>query len=332
MCGGGGGGGVSEQLAVQSANQEQARQDRISQGMREIELMFNGGRRTTGQVGSGAKYDRNATYYNRDGSVWQPNQQRIATKQQQNGGMSGAVGGGWSGAASPENQIYTDPSAPKMGERPNDLMSRAAGLDVQWDQQQDAMRQRSEDEAYDEEFQQGMAGGLYTGVEDMEGYGDAFYDKAYKAQLDYAMPQVDRQFQDAQRELQFALARQGLSASSQAGQLQADLARQRDLAIQGEQDKANTVRQKQRSAVEEERSNLTQMLQQTGDVGSTLNAAAARKGIIESAPAIEEVGPLFQNSTGALADMIVSPAMRQAGQNSGGGGYGARKGSGKVVA
>ena len=309
MCGGGGGGGVSEQLAVQSANQEQARQDRINQGMRDLEIMFNGGRRTTGQVGAGTRYDPNQTYYDKSGNKWSPNQAAIA-----------------------QRTAASDPAALEaMGERPSDLMSRAAGMDTQWDQGVDALRQRTQQEALDEQFAQGMAGGLYTGIEDTQGYGDAFYDKAYQAQLDYAMPQVDRQYADAQKNLEFALARQGLSASSQAGQLQADLARQRDLAIQGEQGKANTVRQQQMSAVEDERSALTQMLQQTGDVQSTMNAAASRKNIIDAAPAIQEVGPLFQNATGALADMIVSPSMRAAGARGSGGGYGSGKGSGKVV-
>ncbi len=172
--------------------------------------------------------------------------------------------------------------------------------------------------------------GLYSGTEKTGGYDDAFFNKAYQAQLDYALPQVDRQFEDAQRQLQYGLARQGLSQSSQAGQLQAKLERERQLAVQGEQDKANTVRQKQRQAVEDERSNLVSMLQSTGDVQSTMNAAAARKGIIESAPAIEEVGPLFQNTTASLADMIVSPALRQA-SSGGGRGYASSKDSGKVI-
>jgi hypothetical protein len=303
MCGGGGGGGVSEQLAVQSAQQEQARQDRINQGMRDLETMFSGGKRTTGQVGAGAKYDPNATYYTKDGSKWAPGD--VSQFRTNNRVMTS--GGGWSGAASPENQTYTEPTYSE------DTFS-------------------TDDSARQTMFDQALGGGLYSGVEDVQGYGPSFYDKAYNAQLDYAMPQVDRQYADAQKNLEFALARQGLSASSQAGQLQADLARQRDLAVQGEQDKANTVRQQQMSAVEDERSQLTQMLQQTGDVQSTMNAAASRKNIIDAAPAIQEVAPLFQNATGALADMIVPPSVRAAGSSrTGSGGYGSTKGSGKVV-
>jgi hypothetical protein len=336
MCGGGGG-GASENLAVQSANQEQARQDRINQGMREIELMFSGGKRATGQVGPGSTYNPSQKYYKKDGSEWQP---QDTSAYRASRGLPATMMTPATMSGSGEDSVYT-PAQPVGSQvtRPDDPRSRQL-FELQYPGQsyeqavaseQAGQQRQLADESNGMQFNEAMGGGLFTGTEDVQGYGDEFYDKAYKAQLNYAMPQVDRQFQDAQRELQFALARQGLSASSQAGQLQGDLARQRDLAVQGEQDKANTVRQKQMSAVEEERGNLTQMLQQTGDVQSTMNAASARKGIIDSAPAIEEVGPLFQNATGALADMIVSPAMRQANQGQGSGGYGGRKGSGKVV-
>lgn len=351
MCGGGGGGGVSEQLAVQSANQEQARQDRINQGMRDLETMFNGGKRVTNQVGAGAQYDPNTTYYNKDGSVWTPgdlnayrtskglNADNIAYTQATMQNMGGGEGGTW--ATVPGNS-----PADYAGAEYRDASMSGQGIDASYMPQGYYRNGQyigagpltgvggaaADAKLRQQMFEEAMGGGIYSGAEDVAGYGDSFYDKAYQAQLDYAMPQVDRQYADAQKSLEFALARQGLSASSQAGQLQADLARQRDLAIQGEQDKANTVRQQQRSAVEDERSSLTQMLQQTGDVQSTMNAAAARKGIIDSAPAIQEVGPLFQNATGALADMIVSPSMRaaSAGRTTSGG-YGSGKGSGKVV-
>lgn len=352
MCGGGGGGGgVSEQLAVQSANQEQARQDRINQGMRELEIMFNGGRRVTNQLGKGTQYDPNATYYNKDGSVWQPgdlgayrtskglNADNIAYTMPYQENIGGGEGGSYvtrpgnrpedyagaefrqaSSTGNGDNMQYS----PQGYYRDGQYIGAGPAMGVGGAAADAKLRQMM--------FEDAMGGGIYGGAEEVAGYGDSFYDKAYQAQLDYAMPQVDRQYADAQKSLEFALARQGLSASSQAGQLQADLARQRDLAIQSEQDKANTVRQQQRSAVEDERSNLTQMLQQTGDVQSTMNAAAARKNIIDSAPAIQEVGPLFQNATGALADMIVSPSMRAAsGNRTGSAGYGASKGSGKVV-
>lgn len=355
MCGGGGGGGVSEQLAVQSANQEQARQDRINQGMRDLEIMFNGGRRVTGQLGASARYDPNATYYDRNGNVWTPGD--LGAYRQSHGinlenqayqapymeNVGGGEGGTWVQRPGnrPEDYAgaeYRDASSSYAGGadgwsyspqgyyRDGQYIGAGPANGLGSAQADAELRQRMFEEAI------GSGTGLYGGAEDVAGYQPSFYDKAYQAQLDYALPEVDRQFADAQKNLEFALARQGLSASSQAAQLQSDLQRQRQMAIQGEQDKANSVRQQQMQAVEDERSALTQMLQQTGDVQSTMNAAAARKNIIEAAPAIQEVGPLFQNATGALADMIVSPSMRAASSGRGSSaGYGSGKGSGKVV-
>ena len=301
MCGGGGGGGVSEQLGQQSANQEQARQDRINEGMRQLQIMFQGGRTPTGQLGAGARYDPNATYYDKNGNVWNPGD--VGTYRGQHPVLAGGeyLGG-------PEGGTYA----------PTYYTADASMSD-------DAIRQKMFDEA--------LGGGLYSGATDVQGYQPDFFQKAYDAQLAYALPQVDKQYQDAQQELEFALARQGLSSSTQGVGLRNELATKRDLAIQGEQDKANTVRQQQMQAVEDERSSLTQLLQQTGDVQSTMNAASARKNIIDAAPAIQEVGPLFQNATGALADMIISPSMRAAGAaGRTSSGYGSStKGSGKVV-
>lgn len=334
MCGGGGGGDTP--LAQQAATQEQQRQARIQQGMADLHTMFEGGRRMTGPVGTGAAYDPNATYYDKGGNVWKPNQTAVTQLTQAGGpaGVATAGSGSWTGAASPENQSFQPSSVTPQSARPTDLLSRSAGLDTQWDQAQDATRQRTEQQALDEQLQGAIGGGLYTGYEDTPGYTSGFYDKAQQAQLDYALPQVDKQFQQAQRDLTYALARQGLGASSQGAKLQSDLEGRRNLAIQGEQDKARQVRNQQVSAVETERDNLTKMLQSSGDVASTMNAAAARKNVLDAAPAIQEVTPLFQNATGTLADMIVNPALRQAygtpGQT---GGYGsAVRGSGKVVA
>jgi hypothetical protein len=175
-------------------------------------------------------------------------------------------------------------------------------------------------------------GGLYSGVETGSGFNDDFYAKTYNAQKDYLLPQVDKQFADAQKQLSYALARQGLSASSQAGRLNADLQGQRSLALQDVEDKANTARNTQKGNVENERAELTRLLQQTGDAESTLNMAASRANLLSQAPALEAVGPLFQNATGTLADLIVSPALRnQQNNNSGQSGSGLGRSSGKVV-
>lgn len=182
-------------------------------------------------------------------------------------------------------------------------------------------------------WQQRLGQGLYGELVDSPepgGFGPV-YDRAYDAQLNYALPEVDRQFKDAQRQLDYGLARTGLSASSQGSQLGADLERQRQSAVQGEQEKAEGARQDQMAAVDTERDNLARMLQATGDLSAVKNMATNKRALLEAAPPLQQVQPLFQNATGALADVFVPPAVRQAQQSRPVSGYGATRGSGRVV-
>lgn len=323
MCGGGG--ASDSPLAQQSALQEQARQANIQEGMRQIQNMFGGGAQGTGQLAAGTKYTPGMTLYDKNGQPITLQEagayrashapvQTASTPYQPDGTIN-APGLGGSSIAPVSAYGYFAPDAPD----PNSPAQQVIQAN------QDSATMQSQLDAL-------IASGVYTGKQDIKGYDDSFYDKAYQAQLDYALPQVDQQFQKAQRDLTFALARQGLNASSQGNQLMSDLESQRQLAIQGEQDKARGVRNDQVNAVESERDNLTKLLQSTGDVASTMNAAAARKSVLDAAPAIQEVGPLFQNATGTLADMIVNPALRAAGNTAVSKGYGSStKGSGKVV-
>jgi hypothetical protein len=297
MCGGGG--GTSEKLAKEASNQEQARQDRIAQGMQMLKAVFEGGNYATGQLKDPSAVQPGGTYFDAQGnpiSVAMPTPRPVQMSPWVQTG-----GGGDSGPA-----IYAEPQP--LGEDPRNETDR-------------------------QKYLEGLLGkGLYSGVGSSAGFGPEFFDKAYKAQLDYALPQVDKQYQDAQKQLTYALARQGLSASSQAGNLQGQLQGQRDLAIQGEQGKASDVRTRQQQAVEDERATLTQLLQQTGDAESTANMARSRSDFLRNAPALEAVGPLFQNVTGTLADLIVSPALRAQGGNGANYGYGSsNRGSGKII-
>jgi hypothetical protein len=316
MCGGGGG---DSKLAKQAAEQEEARQRRIEQGTRELEVMFSGGARGAGKVGKGAAFDPNATYYDNFGNPIQladPGTWRKANPTTPSARMAGTP---MPMTPFQETRQY-HPNAPQTGE-----VRVAPTLGSPTAAQADRL-------AMQEQFEKLAGGGLYTGTQQVKGFGPEFFDKIYQAQLDYALPQVDKQYADAQKQLEYALARQSISASSQAGQLQAELQGQRNLALQGEQDKATQVRTRQQQAVEDERAELTRLLQQTGDVESMRNMAAARSNMLKAAPALETVGPLFQNATGTLADLVVSPAARSYSEGIPAGGYGRRsRAAGKVV-
>lgn len=306
MCGGGGG---AEAAARQSAANEEARQQRIRTGMSQLNAMFGGGTYGTGQLAGGAVLDPNATYYDLAGNPVRGQSFVDSARQKVF-------------AANPTLARIPDNPVPHLMSSENDTYSP----DIYAEQrtQRDSMVAGAQEEAW----KNALAQGLFSGTASSGGYGGV-YDKAYQAQLDYALPEVDRQFADAQRQLQFGLARQGLSASTQGAELGANLERQRDLAIQGEQEKARQARATQMANVEGERDNLARMLQSSGDLDAVMNMASSRRAMLGATPQLQEVGPLFQNTTSALADMFVSPALRQ--QQTGPKGYGTNKGSGKVV-
>jgi hypothetical protein len=182
-----------------------------------------------------------------------------------------------------------------------------------------------------EDWNELIGKGLYTEAETTAGFNDDFYDKTYKAQLAADLPEVDDQFADAQKQLTYALARQGISASSMAGQLQGNLQGERSKALQQVENRASGVRDSQMRDVESERAELTRLLQTTGDADATATMAQNATNRLRSAPKLEAIGPLFQNATGTLADVIGSPYLRQqmTGQDSKG--YGGSGGSGKVI-
>jgi hypothetical protein len=173
--------------------------------------------------------------------------------------------------------------------------------------------------------------GAFTGSGESGGFNPEFYNKAYQAQLDYAKPQVEDQFVEAQRQLNFALRRQGIDASSQAGEKQAQLQAERAKALQNEEIKAQGVKTSLQDQVENERDALVAMLNQTGNAQNVVNSARTRAGALSSAPHYEAVGPLFQNATAGLVDLVANPYIRQQ-EGLSSPGYGRKPGgSGKVI-
>lgn len=134
-----------------------------------------------------------------------------------------------------------------------------------------------------------------------------------QAYMDFANPQLDRQFGDAREGLTFALARQGQTQGSIAGERRADLEtdygeRQQDVAQTG-QDYANRAKQD----LAAQKQNAYQMLTATANPGATTAAARSSLAALRDTPALTPLGTLFQNSTAGLAGAI--PAYQQGQQN-----------------
>lgn len=127
-----------------------------------------------------------------------------------------------------------------------------------------------------------------------------FYDKRAKAFEATAMPQLNDQLGKTKDELQYNLARSGLTDSSVRSANEGELQRQMDVNkadVAGKGlDFANLARQQ----VEQNRTDLIGQLNATGDATSAAQGALSRASIAASQPSVSPLGMMFQNTTGLL--------------------------------
>ena len=134
------------------------------------------------------------------------------------------------------------------------------------------------------------------------GFNDAFYNQRAKAYTNYANPQLADQYARTQQNLTYNLARQGLSASSEAARNAGELQRQYNdsraqIAAQG-LDTANQARQQ----VEQNRSELLAQLNATSDPAAASASAVNRAGTLAQQSSFSPIGQLFANTTNLLGN------------------------------
>lgn len=127
-----------------------------------------------------------------------------------------------------------------------------------------------------------------------------FYGEQSNAYKQYAMPQLNKQYEDAGSELTFDLARRGLTDSSIRADKSADLSELYTLNKQGTIDKAREFATNARGAVEDARNDLILTLQSTGDAEGAAKSALARAGALSKPPAYSPLEDLFLSFTSGL--------------------------------
>lgn len=151
-------------------------------------------------------------------------------------------------------------------------------------------------------------------------FDDNFYNDRAKAFSDYQTPQLNDQYQDAQKNLVFALSRRGNLNSSVAadefGGLGRTYARGSEAIQSGATDFANQARRD----VEQNRSDVLTQLSSTENADAASAEATARARALTQAPSITPLGMLFTNLTGLASDRSAANAY---GSPYGVGGYGA---------
>lgn len=146
-------------------------------------------------------------------------------------------------------------------------------------------------------------------------FNDDFFANRRKAFTDYATPQLEEQKSDAEKQLTFALARNGTLDSSVRGQKAGELQKRYDLLGQQIGDQALASETDARNAVEDSRANLIATLNATGDATQVGQAALARSAALSKPAAYSPLTNLFSDFTAGLGTQA---ALERANYYSGG--------------
>lgn len=149
---------------------------------------------------------------------------------------------------------------------------------------------------------------------------DTSFDQNYYANqrdnyLDYARPQLEKQYGDASKELTFALSRGGNLDSSARASKAADLQELYDLNAQKIGDDAIGYRSRAKASIEDARSGLINTLNATGDAQQAASSAIARADALSAPPAYSPLAQLFTDFTAGLGTQA---ALERASYYSGG--------------
>jgi len=127
-----------------------------------------------------------------------------------------------------------------------------------------------------------------------DNFGDPFYEKYRKAELDYTLPQLETQYDTAKNSMTYDLARAGTLRSSAAGYAQNLLENQNAVNEAGVRAKADTDTAELRKSIASQQQQAYNQLYATEDPTVAANTAASSVANAQ----------LTQPNTGALGDMF----------------------------
>jgi hypothetical protein len=272
-----GGGDDGSKDAARARADEEARQARIRAGTQRISEIFSGGAKTgTGAVAAGTAYNPAATYYDASGNVFVP--KATAGK----AGTAGTAGVNAQGGTDSQNLSQRGTGGGRTA-----AITGTAGTPGKTAQQAfiDALN----------------AGQVFSGTSTSKGaFDEDFFKNRRQAYIDYATPQLQKQFQDAQRELTYSLDRGGNLASSTNATQTADLGTLYKTNEQAVADKALGYETEARTAVEDARSDLVKTLNATGDAEGAATSAINRASALSRPDTYTPLSQLFADFTSGL--------------------------------
>lgn len=133
-------------------------------------------------------------------------------------------------------------------------------------------------------------------------FDEPFYQNIGNEYMAFARPQLDDQYTEAAKQLQFALARQyGTTDTSEAAARNAKLAKAKADAEAQLADQSLGYQNQQRQSVEDQRNNLIAQVTATADPSAAASSALNQAQILHKSPQFSQLGDLFSNITEGLA-------------------------------
>lgn len=131
-------------------------------------------------------------------------------------------------------------------------------------------------------------------------FNDDFYEERRQSYLDYATPQLQQQYDDARKELTYALDRAGTTDSSIRAEREAELQRAYDTNTRALSDTALNYENDARNDVESARASLIQQLNASADQDAAIQNATSRASALSAPVGYSPIGPMFSSFTSAL--------------------------------
>jgi hypothetical protein len=186
--------------------------------------------------------------------------------------------------------------------------------------------------AREEARQASIRAGMSRIDEAFNAFNDDFFEGRRKAYVDYALPQLDEQWADAQQELTYALQRGSLLNSSAGAEKLADARRDYDRQKQAIEATGMDYSNQARGDVERNRSDIIAQLNATADPSAAAQAAANRAAMLSASPAFQPLGQLFQNITANIGAQLEAKRAHDTVNRISLYGVPSGRGSGRVVA
>lgn len=137
-------------------------------------------------------------------------------------------------------------------------------------------------------------------------FNDDFYGARKQSYLDYAMPQLKDQYDDATKQLIFSLDRAGLTDSSMRAEKLSELQKLYDTNTRAVADTGLNYENNARNNVESARSGLISQLNSTADVAGAINSANSRAAALSASDSYSPLGQLFATFTSALGSKMAA--------------------------